>query len=74
MYVVGFIGADKTLGRTFICHNQQEIDAALAQQRLELNIPTIPIGIYWDDECCWSFDLGVVFVGGLETLDDMPLA
>lgn len=67
MLVVGFLGKDATLGRTFMVHDQEEVQNKL-QELLEENeeTKTIPEN-HFEDNCVFETDNGFYFVGGLES-------
>jgi hypothetical protein len=67
MYVVGVIGSDNSLGRTFICKTIAECDAAFAQL-LKENGHAHPGYEPFDDECVYCVEDTVYFCGSLEKL------
>lgn len=70
-YVVGFIGDDGCLGRTFLAADDEEIRSALWQLHEENGDFFDEDNEWWDGECVFDVDCGSYFVGGLETIKDL---
>lgn len=70
-YVVGFLGSDGHLGRTFHADNMDEALVALEALRSE-QVDTFPfiadeeVQVYFEEHCVLTTELGSYFVGGLE--------
>lgn len=70
-YVVGFLGSDGHLGRTFFVKNMDEALVALAALLSEQQ-DTFPFSVdeevqaYFEEHCVLNTELGSYFVGGLE--------
>lgn len=70
-YVVGFIGDDGSLGRTFFAANDEQVRSALRELHEENGDFFEEDNEWWDNECVFDVDYGSYFVGGLETLEDV---
>jgi len=69
--VVGEIGDDHHLGRTFFCETTDDAWRALELLFGENGVESPPEKEYWDDNCEWVSPSGrMYFVGGLETVGD----
>lgn len=67
MYVVGVVGSDGSLGRTFVCDTISECDKAFAILLDEMGHEH-PGYEPFDDECVYCVEDTVYFCGGLEKL------
>jgi hypothetical protein len=73
-YVVGFLGGEGHLGRTFHANNMDEAVVALRELFMEQK-DTFPfvadeeVYVYFADRCVLKTELGFYFVGGLEKVD-----
>ena len=67
MLVVGFMGADGELGRTFAVNTDGEMQQALNNLFSEQGHNPPPIE-YWQDSCTYEVEGNIYFVGGLETI------
>lgn len=68
-FVVGFIGSDGTLGRTFLAIDDNEVRSALWQLHEENDDFFDEDNDWWESSCSLELVSGTYFVGGLETLD-----
>ena len=69
-YVVGFLGNDGYLGRTFQCSTCDEADEALSII-FDANEDTDkPVDGYWPEGCTWNTECGTYFMGGLESVEN----
>jgi hypothetical protein len=67
--VVGFIGNDGSLGRTFYCDDHR--DAMKAMQVLMAEYDDMsPDYEYWENATSLMLESGTYFYGGLELVDD----
>jgi hypothetical protein len=66
MYVVGVIGSDNCLGRTFVCNTIGECDKAL-RILLQENEHQYPNDDPFDDSCVYCVEDTIYFCGSLET-------
>ena len=65
-YVVGFLGRDKTLGRTFVAVTYEQAKRSMYELQDE-NDDIFDIAVF-DDRCVHSTNLGDYFIGQLEML------
>lgn len=68
MYVVGFLGIDGELGRTFICNTTEEYENIVRQMIMDNDDKTYDNPDMWDDTCTYHTPMGTYFVGHLETV------
>lgn len=68
MYVVGVLGSDNVLGRTFVCKTIGECDLAFSKLLAE-NEHTHPGYEPFDDDSVFCIEDTVYFCGHLESLE-----
>ena len=66
MYVVGFLGSDDSLGRTYLCQDHAEAMRAMKLLAAEQSA-VLPDDPYWENNCTFVLDGDTFFYGSLET-------
>ena len=69
-YVIGFLGNDGYLGRTFHCSTVDEADMAMSVIFGGNGDTDKPLDGYWLESSTWNTECGTYFMGGLESVED----
>lgn len=70
MYVIGFLGHDGSLGRTFYSHNMVQAVSTVLKM-IEDDGQREPPEDYFEDECSFCTSLGYYFIGSLEDWENL---